>query len=87
MKFQVMAFGLLFFSLNTFAMKPCGELKNEIADKLDAKGVTGYTLTIVDNADVSNQTVVGSCEAGTKKITYTRNAAPAPTEIPAETQP
>ena len=28
--------------------KPCEDLKTEIAKKLDAKGVTGYTLTIVD---------------------------------------
>lgn len=88
MKHLLVAIGLSVLSLNAFAFKPCGELKNEIADKLDAKGVQNYTLTIVDNADVADQKVVGSCEGGTKKITYSRGvapAAPAPEETPAET--
>lgn len=76
-------------SLSAYAVKPCGELKNEIADKLDAKGVSNYSLTIVDNADVGDQKVVGTCEGGTKKITYARGEAVAPVapaETPAETQ-
>lgn len=94
MKKLVLLVGLSVLSFNAFAFKPCGELKNEIADKLDAKGVQGYTLAIVDNADVGDQKVVGSCEGGTKKITYSRDAAsnqttPAeetPAETPVETQ-
>ena len=52
------------------APKPCEELKSEIAAKLDAKGVKNYLLEIVPAADVKEQTVIGSCEAGSKKITY-----------------
>jgi hypothetical protein len=53
--------------------KDCEELKKEIAAKLDAKGVTGYTLTIVAAAEVkSTDNVVGSCDGGTKRIVYTR---------------
>ena len=53
--------------------KNCDELKKEIADKLDAKGVKDYTLDIVATADVKEGTkVVGSCEGGTKKIVYSR---------------
>lgn len=53
--------------------KNCDELKKEIADKLDAKGVKNYTLDIVGKDDVKDgQKVVGSCEAGSKKIIYTR---------------
>jgi hypothetical protein len=55
-----------------FAIKPCEELKTEIAAKLDAKGVKGYQLEIVPSADVKEQTVVGSCDGGAKRITYTR---------------
>lgn len=54
------------------AAKPCEELKTEIAAKLDAKGVKGYTLTVVETDKVGEAKVVGSCEAGTKKITYER---------------
>ena len=55
------------------AGKPCDELKTEIAAKLDAKGVTGYTLEILDTDKVPVELkVVGSCEGGTKKIIYTK---------------
>ena len=54
------------------AGKPCEELKTEIAAKLDAKNVTGYTLDIVEADKVGDAKVVGSCESGAKKITYTK---------------
>jgi len=50
--------------------KSCEALKTEIAAKLDAKGVKGYTLDVLASADVKEEKVVGSCEAGAKKITY-----------------
>ena len=54
------------------AGKSCDELKTEIAAKLDAKNVTGYTLDIVDADKAGDAKVVGSCEGGAKKITYTK---------------
>lgn len=56
-----------------FAAKNCEELKSEIAAKLDAKGVTGYTLEIIATEEVKEQKVIGSCEAGTKKIIYKKD--------------
>jgi hypothetical protein len=54
--------------------KPCEELKQEIEVKIQAAGVTSYTLEIVPNAEVKDQNmVVGTCENGTKKIIYQRN--------------
>jgi hypothetical protein len=55
-------------------VKPCEELKTEIAAKIEANGVKNYTLEIVasDAAVVGDGKVVGSCEGGTKKIVYTR---------------
>ncbi|MFV3403919.1 MULTISPECIES: DUF1161 domain-containing protein [Pseudomonas] len=56
------------------APKPCEELKAEIETKIQASGVTSYTLEIVPNADVSDSSmVVGSCDGGTKKIIYQKN--------------
>jgi hypothetical protein len=55
-----------------FAVKPCEELKTEVAAKLDAKGVKNYSLEIVENDKVGDAKVVGSCEGGSKKLTYTR---------------
>ncbi|GLZ86241.1 hypothetical protein Pres01_22920 [Metapseudomonas resinovorans] len=56
------------------APKPCEELKQEIEVKIQAAGVTTYTLEIVPNAEVKDQNmVVGTCENGTKKIIYQRN--------------
>ncbi|MGA2099103.1 MAG: DUF1161 domain-containing protein [Candidatus Acidiferrum sp.] len=56
--------------------KPCEELKSEIAQKLDAKGVKSYTLDIVDkDKDAADGKVVGTCEAGSKKIVYRKGPA------------
>lgn len=52
------------------AAKPCEELKTEIAAKLDEKGVKHYTLTVVENDKVGEAKVIGSCDGGSKKITY-----------------
>jgi len=52
--------------------KSCEELKREIAAKIEANGVTEYTLEIVPNEQIGQKKVVGSCDGGTKKIVYTR---------------
>lgn len=71
MKTLFLILGLSLLTASAFAApKPCEDLKSEIAAKLDAKGVKNYELTIVANADVGDQKVVGSCDGGTKKITY-----------------
>ncbi|KRI00636.1 DUF1161 domain-containing protein [Curvibacter sp. PAE-UM] len=54
-------------------LKPCDELKAEIAAKMDANGVKNYTLEIVATDQVGDRKVVGSCEGGSKKIVYVRN--------------
>lgn len=72
MKKAMLAVGLMMLAGGALAAgKPCEELKAEIAAKLDAKGVSGYTLEIVDKGDPAGK-VVGSCEAGTKEIVYRR---------------
>jgi hypothetical protein len=68
--------------------KPCEELKTEIAAKLDAKGVKGYSLEIVaKDADAADGKVVGTCEGGTKKIVYKKGAAAAETPAKAPSNP
>jgi len=76
---------LSLFAASAFAeLKPCPELKSEIAAKLDAKGVKDYQLDVVATEDVKDKTVVGSCEGGTKKITYQKTAGePTPPKTPA----
>lgn len=54
------------------APKPCDELKAEIAARLDEKGVKGYEITAVENDKVGDAQVIGSCDGGTKKLTYVR---------------
>lgn len=54
------------------AIKPCEELKSEIEAKLKDKGVNGYTLEIIPADQVKDQNIVGSCEGGAKKISYSR---------------
>ena len=55
--------------------KPCEDLKAEIAKKLDAKGVVGYTLDAVDKGKEGDGKIIGSCDGGTKSIVYTRGGA------------
>jgi hypothetical protein len=70
-KFALSAALLLSLGL-AHAAKSCEELKTEIAAKMEAKGVKGHTLEIVANDKVGDAKVVGSCDGGTKKITYAR---------------
>jgi hypothetical protein len=71
--FALMAYSLLLCASAFAEIKPCDELKNEIDEKLKAKGVVNYTLEIVPADQIKDQKVVGSCEGGTKKITYTKD--------------
>jgi hypothetical protein len=73
------AAGVLLVPASGFAQgaKPCEELKSEIAQKLDAKGVKAYSLEIVEKEKDADGKVVGTCGGGTKKIVYHR-AADAP---------
>ena len=72
MKVFALSCALLLAASPVYAAKSCDELKAEIAAKLDAKNVTGYTLEIVANDQVGERKVVGSCEGGTKKIVYAK---------------
>lgn len=73
MKKLLLAMGLLSMVSTAFAAgKSCDELKGEIDAKIKAKGASGYSLTVVDKGSVADQTVVGTCEAGSKAIVYKR---------------
>jgi len=77
MKTWLIAIALLSLPVCSSAQgrKPCEELKSEIAAKLDAKNVTGYSLDILEkDAEVTDGKVVGTCDGGTKKIVYKRSA-------------
>jgi hypothetical protein len=65
--------------------KPCEVLKAEIVKKLEAKGVTAYTLEIVAKDKDTDGKVIGSCENGTKKIIYQKT--PAQPKTPAPSKP
>jgi hypothetical protein len=72
-----MAYGLMVYALflctSGFAgTKSCDELKGEIEEKLKAKGVANYSLEIVPADQIKDQKVVGSCDGGKMKITYTK---------------
>ena len=55
-------------------VKPCEELKTEIDAKLKEKKVSNYTLEIVPADQIKDQKVIGSCDGGKNKITYTKDA-------------
>jgi len=63
----------------------CDDVKSDIAKKLEAKGVTSYTLEAVSkDQDVTDGKVVGTCEGGAQKIVYKRGAAAAPAAEPSK---
>ncbi len=68
---------LLSSAAMAFAAKPCEELKDEIAKKLEANGVKVYSLEIVAKDKDTDGKVVGTCGGGASKIVYTRGAAKA----------
>lgn len=69
----MLAAALLTTSLPGWAGKNCEEFKSEISTRLSAKGVARFTLEIVPVGTVKPEDrVVGSCEAGSKQITYRR---------------
>ena len=61
------------FAAPAFA-KSCEEVKAEIAAKLDAKGVVGYTIEAVPVDQPDERKQIGVCEAGAKKIVYSRGS-------------
>ncbi len=82
MKFQMVAAALLLSCVYAAAQdqparKPCEDLKAEITKKLEAKGVTSYTLDVIDKGKESDGKVVGSCDGGTKSVVYKRGGEPA----------
>lgn len=71
MKKFILAIGLLSLAGTAFAQgKSCDDLKAEIAAKLDAKGVSNYSLEIVDKGAAADGKVVGTCEKGSRQIVY-----------------
>lgn len=76
MKFMLSVTLLICASLSCYAQGPksCEDLKAEIAKKLEANNVKFYTLEIVPKDKDGEGKVVGSCEAGTKKILYSKQS-------------
>lgn len=72
MKYTALVIALLACMGQAHAAKSCEELKSEIAAKIDKKGVKAYTLEIVAKDKAGDAKLVGSCDGGSKKITYTR---------------
>jgi formylglycine-generating enzyme required for sulfatase activity len=72
--------GVASLSVPGLAFATCEELKQRIADGMTSGGLTDFQLDIVaaDQIDsqVDTRKVVGTCEARTKKILYSRTGAP-----------
>lgn len=53
----------------------CDDLKAKIEKRLESKNVKTYTLQVVAKDTPTKNRVVGSCEAGSKKIIYQKTSA------------
>ena len=75
MKQTALMLMLMAFSIHAqAAIKPCEELKDEIAQKIESKGVESYTLRILPVDQSGDGREVGTCEGGSKKILYIRGS-------------
>ena len=82
---KIMLIGAMLLGASTvYAAKDCNELKDEIAAKIDAKGVANYSLEIIENSEEESGKVVGTCGGGTKKIVYNRGEQATIQAAPAE---
>lgn len=70
MKMSLCVLILALASLPALARKNCDELKAEIEAKIQSHGVKSFTLEIVDKGKGGDLRIVGSCDAGSKEITY-----------------
>lgn len=75
MKTQVIIVALALLAAPVLAQASCDAVKSSIDAKIKAKGVSNYTLEVVDAGKAADGgKVVGQCE-GSKEIVYTRGAA------------
>ncbi len=72
MKFLALVLGVSTLSATALAGKDCEELKGEIDARIKAKGVSSFSLNVVENESAAEGKVVGTCGGGTKKIVYVR---------------
>ena len=72
MKKLMLTLSMSCLALPAFAADNCAQIRGEIEAKIKAVGVQLYKLEVVDaDANVGGK-VVGTCEAGKKKIIYWR---------------
>jgi hypothetical protein len=79
-RFAVVIGALLLCAPVFSEIKPCEELKGELEAKLKEKGVASFTLEIVPADQIKDQKVIGSCDGGKSKITYSKEAKEAKKE-------
>jgi hypothetical protein len=61
----------------------CDALRTQIESKIAAAGVARFTVTVIDASASANGQVVGSCELGSKKVVYLKDAGSGPGSAPA----
>ena len=60
-------------AVDASAKVSCDEVRASIETKLTANGVKKYTLEVVPKDQATDLRIVGTCDGGTKKITYKRD--------------
>ncbi|WP_395320649.1 DUF1161 domain-containing protein [Variovorax sp. UC74_104] len=69
---------MLAFAGAAHGAEDCEALRTRIEQKIAASGVARFTVTVIDANASANGQVVGSCELGTKKVVYLKDAGAAP---------
>ena len=63
------------------AADTCDAVQSQVQANIAGKGITDFSVTVVDQAAEVPGQVVGHCANGSKKIVYLRGAAPGGTPV------
>lgn len=77
-----LAFAALLFGCAgaALAAESCEDIRSRIEANIAGKGVTAFSVTVVDEAADVPGKVVGSCGNGSKKIVYARHGSAPPAQ-------
>lgn len=74
MKKGLLTLSCLLFTIPTATYATnCDTIIQQITKKINANGVTDFTLEAIEKGTVTNKKIVGVCGGGTKDIIYQRN--------------
>ena len=83
----VLTVAALFLASSASLANNCAAIRSQIESKIEASGVTNFSLSVVEAGASTTGRVVGTCDLGTKKIVYAVSSASASSSGKPKSQP